>query len=64
MKKYIVRGSNKEQLILKVAQHFKVEPKYIKYEIIKKDPEFELKVWMEKKKEESFKFEENFKNNW
>lgn len=57
MKKYIVRGSNKEQLILKVAQHFKVEPKYIKYEIIKKDPEFELKVWMEKKKEESFKDE-------
>lgn len=55
MKKYLIRGENKEELLESAALSLKVESKDIKYEIIKhtknifgKTKEIELKVWVEK----------------
>ncbi len=48
MKRYIVKGKNIEALVAKVARHFQVDPREVKYEILRKNPEFELKIWIEK----------------
>lgn len=48
MKRYIVKGKSIEGLIEKVAKHFQVDQREVKYEVLRKKPEFELKVWIEK----------------
>jgi preprotein translocase subunit SecB len=55
MKRYIVRGKNIKSLLFKVAKHFQVDPRSVKYEILKKKPEFELKVWVESQVDEEDK---------
>lgn len=58
MKRYIVKGKDKKSLLIKVAKHFQVDPRYIKYEVLRKEPELELKVWVEKKDENEKKIDD------
>ena len=58
MKRYIVKGKDKKSLLIKVAKHFQVDPRYIKYEVVRQEPEFEMKVWIEKKEEEKDKIDD------
>lgn len=47
MKKYIVKGTDLPSLLSKVAKHFNVDINKIKYEVLRKTPELEVKVWTE-----------------
>lgn len=47
MRKYIVKGKDLNDLLSKVAKHFEVDVAKIKYEILRKTPELEVKVWTE-----------------
>lgn len=47
MKKYVVKGKDLPSLLLKVAKHFNVNVDEVKYEVLRKNPEFEVKVWVE-----------------
>lgn len=47
MRKYIVKGNNLKELLTKVAKHFEVDITKVKYEILRKTPELEVKVWTE-----------------
>lgn len=47
MRKYIVKGNNLKELLTKVAKHFEVDITRVKYEILRKTPELEVKVWTE-----------------
>lgn len=51
MRKYIVKGNNLKELLAKVAKHFEVDITKVKYEILRKTPELELKVWTEHEEE-------------
>lgn len=55
MKKYIVKGTDLSSLLLKVAKHFNVNVNEIKYEVLRKTPELEVKVWMETNEKEEEK---------
>jgi hypothetical protein len=58
MKRYIVKGKDKKSLLIKVAKHFQIDPRYIKYEVVKQGPEIEMKVWIEKKEDEKNKIDD------
>lgn len=58
MKRYIVKGKDKKSLLIKVAKHFQVDPRYIKYEVVRQEPELEMKVWIEKKEDEKDKIDD------
>lgn len=47
MKKYIVKGTDLPSLLSKVAKRFNVDINKIKYEVLRKTPELEVKVWTE-----------------
>ena len=47
MKKYIVKVTDLPSLLSKVAKHFNVDINKIKYEVLRKTPELEVKVWTE-----------------
>lgn len=47
MRKYIVKGNDLKALLTKVAKHFQVDIIKVKYEILRKTPELEVKVWIE-----------------
>lgn len=47
MRKYIVKGNDLKELLTKVAKHFEVDITKVKYEILRKTPELEVKVWTE-----------------
>ena len=47
MKKYFVKGTDLPSLLSKVAKHFNVDINKIKYEVLRKTPELEVKVWTE-----------------
>lgn len=47
MKKYVVKGKDLKELLSKVAKHFEVDISKVKYEVLRKTPEFEVKVWKE-----------------
>lgn len=47
MKKYIVKGTDLPSLLSKVAKHFNVDINKVKYEVLRKTPELEVKVWTE-----------------
>ena len=53
MKKYIVKGTDLPSLLSKVAKHFNVDINKIKYEVLRKSPELEVKVWTEHESETS-----------
>ncbi|NLK62422.1 MAG: DUF342 domain-containing protein [Fusobacteria bacterium] len=55
MKKYIIKGTNEEEIIKKVANHFNVPIDFVKYEIVNREKTFfgktkelTLKIWIEK----------------
>lgn len=58
MRKYIVKGKDLHDLLSKVAKHFEVDISKVKYEILRKTPELEIKVWTEQDDNTSSK--ENF----
>ena len=47
MRKYIVKGKDLNDLLSKVAKHFEVDVTKVRYEILRKTPELEVKVWTE-----------------
>lgn len=61
MRKYIVKGKELKDILTKVAKHFEVDITKIKYEILRKTPELEVKVWLENEEDnlekESFNIE-------
>ena len=58
MRKYIVKGNDLNVLLTKVAKHFEVDVTKVKYEILRKTPELEVKVWTEH--EDDVQSKENF----
>jgi predicted RNA-binding protein Jag len=55
LKKYIIKGTNEEEIIKKVANHFNVPIDFVKYEIVNREKTFfgktkelTLKIWIEK----------------
>lgn len=53
MKKYIVKGTDLPSLLSKVAKHFNVDINSVKYEVLRRNPELEVKVWTEHEAETS-----------
>lgn len=56
MRRYLIKGENKEQLLNKFATHFKVPLEKIGYEILRDTPDFKLKVWIIEDLESESKF--------
>lgn len=51
MRKYVVRGKTKEEILKKIATHFDVEVAKVKYEVLREEKnEIELKTWIESDK--------------
>ncbi len=53
MRKYVVKGTDLNKIIENVSKHFGVDINQIKHEIIRKSPELEVKVWIDKDSEDS-----------